>query len=492
MKKIGVDELHRYAFVPQCCDNQFVPNRLLYTFDPDSKKDREDRYKETRGELIRSMIYSSQVLVNRIAFFNNNVFLDFYKDKHEKKALVGLFNEHRMIPIMYKEQEFSRKEITEKNRFTMNDEIEKFFGFLDHEVKDSDLWYSIISEDDDVMARIRGFLSPFFGALNDVSGKEVTEIVKEISPKKANDARYIEALKNHMWKIADEYVKLSRKAKEEGESFDREQFYEQWIIKENTKPVQMYIDRNKDFAEETKKLIDLAYNYNLSAAYNRYFFCPEGMPTPLVIPASLRSAGSTLKNASEYKKAAQREELIYGSQRTYSVPDAKRLTVGQVVMIQSTREWQDFIAFQRELFDDPTSWNSDKVEQYAKVLEELYIRIKTDCRDIPLLENVYLGIRIVIKFSAYLTEYIDMGDAKQIVRALDQILDQMERVHDDIITAFIKVKHQFLSEEKRVIEEFTNGLSDIKLSYDEIVEMRNNFTGLDLNPKPDNEGVAQK
>src|SRR5690348_12670648 len=70
------DQLEAGAVVPQCLDNQYVPSevfkesaeRFADFSDSDIKSAKDIA---TRSEYIRSLVYSSQVVVNR-AFFPNN------------------------------------------------------------------------------------------------------------------------------------------------------------------------------------------------------------------------------------------------------------------------------------------------------------------------------------------------------------------------------------------------------------------------------------
>lgn len=492
MERVDIEKIDKYAFVPQCSDNQFIPDKLLKDFNPQSKKHQKIRYDETKKELVRSMIYSSQLLINRVAFFNNDVFLDFYTNKEDKDSLVKLFNSKRIIPVLYNEDKFNKHEIITKNSFTLNDRIELFFDFLDNEVSDSNIVYLTTTKNQNVMDSIRSFFPSLRGWLQTITVEEVRTIVKELNPVGLKNEIFINQFRSHLQKLADDWVNFARSADDANKPFGREQYYAKWIVKKGSDPVDMYIDFKKNFAIETKKIFDLSYCYNLASSYDRYFFCPEGMPSPLVIPGALRGQSYKPKNTESYKKAIEREELIYKAQETYSVPNALKLTLSQVVAIQSTEEWQYFIKHQRKLFNDPSTWNKDAIKEYSKVLGNLYIKIKTDYKDFPFYDRVYLGIKIVIKFSKYTSDFIDMSNTTQVIDAVNEMINILDLFKDQTITGVIKIKHFILNEESKIIEEFATGLSEIELEKSDLNELKYNFSSLDFTKKSNKESEAQR
>jgi hypothetical protein len=74
------DQLEADAVVPQCLDNQFVSERVFrHMIDSDAdysdKTVHDLRETETKSELIRSLVYASQVIINRAYMRNNeNIF----------------------------------------------------------------------------------------------------------------------------------------------------------------------------------------------------------------------------------------------------------------------------------------------------------------------------------------------------------------------------------------------------------------------------------
>ncbi len=107
---IGSDNLEIDAVVPQCLDNQYVSDRVFTDLvkrkvdfrDEDIAKERE---KDFRTEFIRSLTYSSQVIIQR-AYFKNSKFL--YKnylpeDGENLNAFAKMIREKAVVPYLFKE-----------------------------------------------------------------------------------------------------------------------------------------------------------------------------------------------------------------------------------------------------------------------------------------------------------------------------------------------------------------------------------------------------
>ena len=490
MKKIDIDGIDKYAFVPQCLDNQFIPLRLSDCFDPSSKKHQQIKLEETRKELVRGLIYSSQILVNRVAFFNNDVLLNLYSNQSDKNALVNLFNNKRIVPALYKEESFTRQEIESKNNFTLNPRIEDFFSFLENELRDSNLEYVVISSEKEVSDKLSSFFDGFFGYLGVISLDNVTDIVKEISPRNLDNRSYIESFRAHLYQVADDFTKHARIAGDTGKPFTREDYYRLWVVEDESRPVDMYIASEKKFSVETKHLLDLAYNYNFAKAYEKNILCPEGMPTPLAIPASLRASTYRSSNEEEFKESVKREELIYRTTQRFSIPDTSKLTLSQIVTIQGTEQWQNYIKFQRELFNNPSSWGPKVIDEYARVLGELYLKIKTDYSDFPYYENVFFGVHIVVKFSHGVSQYVSSENVGKVLEAIDLMMEAAEARKDQTIQGLIKVKQFVFDEKENIIEEFATGMSEIELSEVDLMTLKDNYRAVDLSMKSDSENNA--
>ncbi|MBF0472744.1 MAG: hypothetical protein HQK93_03290 [Nitrospirae bacterium] len=277
-------------------------------------------------------------------------------------------------------------------------------------------------------------------------------------------------------------------AADNNRTLGREDYYKYWIVKEDSTVADMHIDYKKNFVVETKKLIDLAYNYNMANSHKRYFFAPENMPTPLALNSSLRQ-DIRLANEDGTKDAVLRGNLIYKSQKTFHVPNTEKLSLPQVVLIQKTDEWKSYIKKQREVFDNPLKWNENTVKEYSTVLGNLYIKIKTDYKDFPFYENVYYNVHILIKIIDLHSELFGLNEIATVINVLDSL---MELTKERVIRGVIKIKQSILNEKKEIIEEFSTGLRSFELSSDDLKELKRNFSAVEIINKKSKESNAQR
>ena len=246
---------------------------------------------------------------------------------------------------------------------------------------------------------------------------------------------------------------------------------------------------------ETKMLIDLAYNYNLAKSYDKSLFCPMAMPTPLALPGSIRASSYKADNAEEQKKAVIREELIYRSQEAYRIPNALKLSLSQVVTIQRTSKWQDFIRFQRNLFDNPLTWNPDVIRQYSTALSDLYSKIEKDYKDFPFIEKLYSGVSILIKIGIHipgLPEFIGINNKEQMILVIEAISRLMDMKRDSVVRGMVEVKHFLFNSEGKTIEEFTTIMSEVNLTDVDLDKLKNNYLSVDLTSNSPNENEITK
>jgi hypothetical protein len=107
---IGPESLEHDAVVPQCLDNQYVSDSVFAkmvagSLDYDHAEIARLRENDFRTEFIRSLVYSSQVVIQR-AFLKNSAFL--YKnflpeDTENFQAFAQLIRDEAIIPFLFKE-----------------------------------------------------------------------------------------------------------------------------------------------------------------------------------------------------------------------------------------------------------------------------------------------------------------------------------------------------------------------------------------------------
>src|SRR5579871_2728877 len=109
-KIITPDQLEADAVVPQCIDNQYVSDRIFSyltenTADYNNATVRQMREDEIKTEFVRSLVYSSQVVLNRVFMKNNEYVYRRYlpENRGEFLAFCGLMREKAVVPFLYEE-----------------------------------------------------------------------------------------------------------------------------------------------------------------------------------------------------------------------------------------------------------------------------------------------------------------------------------------------------------------------------------------------------
>src|ERR1700690_4637700 len=96
------DKLEAGAVIPQCLDNQFVPddvfsymvkNNVSYS----DEHVQASRTEATRTELNRALVYAPQTIINRAFLWNNRVMYSSYKDvegnQNNRQAFIKLLKD---------------------------------------------------------------------------------------------------------------------------------------------------------------------------------------------------------------------------------------------------------------------------------------------------------------------------------------------------------------------------------------------------------------
>lgn len=148
---IGPDNLEADAVVPQCLDNQYVPDDIFSKMvsdgldyeDKEIARLREDAFKT---EFIRSLVYSSQVVIQR-AFLKNSDFL--YKnylpeDRRNFLAFAELVRKKAVVPFLFAESSL-RDQLT----FDLSKEGDRAANALLDEVGTEATCVRLATDDDD-------------------------------------------------------------------------------------------------------------------------------------------------------------------------------------------------------------------------------------------------------------------------------------------------------------------------------------------------------
>jgi len=342
------------ATIPQCLDNQFVSdkvfmyminNKLDYTNNT-VKKLREQDFKI---EFIRSLIYSSQIVINR-AFLTNSEFL--YKNylpinEENLLAFSKLMNDNIIVPYLYKNGSL--------------DEDLEFDTKIEGHIATQELFNHL-----DTITCVR--LSQ-----NDQKNDELILQLEQnfrsylVSLKHKDELQYNYMTSNlftnfntEMWKrFKKSLIDLSTFAFNE-EKLTRNIVYKKFFV-QNDKPSEgKFRKPSKDnpFIFEIKKLVDLKYNTNLPDILKIYTFTPSNLPDRITLQDwnpndTSSSINSDIINSKIDDLFLAKHNFIANTQKAINLPLLSDLTVSDVLEIRKFDEWTEFINMQKKMLDNP-------------------------------------------------------------------------------------------------------------------------------------------
>jgi hypothetical protein len=422
------------AVVPQCLDNQFISNdvctymsrnRVNYN-DPVVMKMRKE---DIQTEFIRSLIYSSQVVINRYYLKNNHLlYINYLPDNPAiQRAFIRLLNEKRIIPYLYREKTLDEKldlKVNVKsdealNRLLMAAGDITCVRFSDPE-KDTNDEHNI-QKTDDLSIKFENYLRGLTGIVDydshynpmwsEISVSMSRNLIGTFGPEDKDNFR--QYLSNFCNKCIDERIK-NRDTVYRRYFIDRTGIDEHLSTEDKERIINNKVVNGdfKDFRQDKylfmlKKLIDLRYNSNLPDILHRYTFTPLDMPTRLALqdPSDNndQDAAGGIIEASVDQFHYINQVFLANMQRGLTLPLFKELTVADVIEIQQFDEWQEFINEQISLLDQPANMLNhfepyrNKLIALQKKISDWYTKNRVDHNNIEN-SNVWPYITILIDF----------------------------------------------------------------------------------------------
>lgn len=367
---ISPDALEIDAVVPQCLDNQFVSNSTFslmlkkgWNYDkPEIKKIREQEFK---SEFIRSLIYSSQVIIQRMGFWSSDFLYTNFQASNPKnsEAFATLIGNGVIVPYLFKESSFSEPpdlETHQAGKVAMN----HLFSLLDKNLKcvrlavDENLNQELTQELANVFSRkvtsFRYFQAPEMSGL----GREIFEDSTILDDPKRwpRFRKSIKQFSNH-WDN-----ELIDRVDTENPYLSRAEIYSTHFMREKNSVANGNFKQptQDEFIFEKKKLVDLVYNTNLPDALGRYTFTPQGLPSRLALqdaPNKVKKDSKQIFDSVNDKELLDylKKQLSANIQKPMALPILKDLEIHDVVEIRTLPEWAHFIHAQQDLLSNPLS-----------------------------------------------------------------------------------------------------------------------------------------
>lgn len=364
MPIIGPDQLHADAVVPQCLDNQFVSDGVFETMtrrsrdfsDADVARERERVF---RTEFIRSLVYSSQVVVQR-AYFRNSDFL--YKnylpsDQSNFRSFAELMRSGAIVPFLLKENS-----LADDMSFDVDEAGENATRQLLAEV--GDLTCAKFSVEDAENERACTAMCSAFGngltRLINLHPAQQNAMASELfaDPSRLGEQGAFEAFSQSL-------RRLSRYAFEKidglgGGVFSRTHAYQDLFLVPGTDPTKgrfLKPSADRPYLLELKKYVDLVYNCNLPDRLRRYTFTAEGMPTRLALQDEPgqgfphEQVRQVVADADALE--ALRRTFMAHAHQAMNLPILAELTMTDVLEVRDLPEWRPFQEAQVAILLDP-------------------------------------------------------------------------------------------------------------------------------------------
>jgi hypothetical protein len=398
---IGPDGLEPDTVVPQCLDNQYVSDEVFHDMiergvDYDDEVVAATRERAFRTEFVRSLVYSSQVVIQR-AFLKNSDFL--YKnyqptDRKNFHAFADLMRQGAIVPFLFKESSLAdevefdlRKEGDAAAKALMDevgDEV-RCVRLHTHERRNASAAADMETTFGVGITRLRLLRMSQRNAMASELFADAERLQSEGRWEEFNKA--INQLADYAYSVGGEKLEKTDKALTRQDVY-RDRFAAGESDKERHANVVLgrfkAPEGDNQFLMELKKYVDLVYNVNLPDHLRRYTFTPVNMPSRMALQDMPReeytheqiSAVVSDREALEWI----RRSFMARMQSAMSLPLLSDLSVADVAAIRKLPEWGSFKDAQQQVLRDPLLYMNrlepfqDSFDQFQRTLSGWYNR----------------------------------------------------------------------------------------------------------------------
>jgi hypothetical protein len=381
IKLIVPDQLEADAVVPQCLDNQFVSEQtfeymLANEIGYDDSIVQSMRETDTKNEFVRSLIYSSQVILNRAYMRNNEyIYKHFMPDSPDLSAAAALARGEVMIPYLFEENSLLDDVAWDKR--PIGDQA--IASLLD---------------------AAGGNITCLRLAVDDERNKQATKILSQ------NFQQYLVRLKHYDEDqrniLAEELRGQNRSFRDDAEwrefnrcldaladyaynarDLRRHGLYQDFINKPGSNTSEGHFRKkgnDSTFLFETKALIDLIYNTTLPDSLRRFTFTPLTLPSR----AALQDQISLAEKGTDWHKGLPdddvldfiRRQFMAQTQNAMTLPLLAKLTMADIVEVRRIDEWEPFRSAQTEILNNPLALH-DLLPKFSKAFEQFQRALST-------------------------------------------------------------------------------------------------------------------
>jgi hypothetical protein len=372
---ISPDGLEADAVVPQCLDNQYVSDEVFQDMisrgiDYTSGEVAAAREREFRTEFIRSLVYSSQVVIQRAHLKNSEFLYKNYEPQSGREnlyAFARLIREHAIIPYLYRESS-----LTDKVDFQVRTEGDIALQALLREVGDNVRCVRLALKEG-ANDRATAIMATDFGEgiarLNGLSTEQRKAMASELfSDRELLQKDYDwQKFENAVDNLADYAFSRIRELRREEKKMTRQILYQDCFAagssdQERAKNVALGRFKtpgpDSPFLLSLKKYVDLVYNTNLPDHLKRYTFTPANMPSRMALQDDPgqgfehEQISAMIKDGEDVLEWARRM-FAARTQPAMNLPLLSKLSVADVVAIRQLPEWEPFKDAQQQILKNP-------------------------------------------------------------------------------------------------------------------------------------------
>jgi hypothetical protein len=384
---IGPDNLEADAVVPQCLDNQYVSDLVFSKMvergvDYRDREIAELREKDFRTEFIRSLVYSSQVIIQR-AFFKNSEFLykNYLPENGENlRAFARLMREKAVVPYLFKESS-----LRDNLEFDVSKDGDRATRALLDEVGD-EVTCVRLAVDDATNERATSSMATEFGVRmkrpDNMNDEQRNAMASELfaDPQRLQEEGMWQAFDAAIDSLMDSSNAKSRQLrKSSNKLLTRQDVYRDNFIVEGKDDENVVLGRFKrpgpdnPFLLELKKYVDLVYNTNLPDHLKRYTFTPANMPSRMALQDApgegyRHEQLSTLVSDGDALESIRRTFMAH-SQKAMSLPSLRHLKVADVLELRGLPEWDSFKESQAQILKYPLQC-LDRLEEFQRNFDQ--------------------------------------------------------------------------------------------------------------------------
>ena len=355
-------DLKPVTIVAQALDNQWLPNTLLSQVMADRKALKDfipQREKHVRREFLRSLLNAENVVANRAYLFNNHSIVGLYEGTaRESEAFQALLETRVLIPFLFSERS--------------PHEAVNFGAAFDRDRKAFESWQAIAQKSKPSCIR----LSWPAGPGNDVDNGELirSHLARPfhdygVIAKSGKAELYAQHLKIDSSKVPAFRERLKEVSKWFFDSPDlddgsqafrqRNDFYKQFVVMDNSPVHEGWYDPNKPFAAELKRLVDLKYNTNLADAIGRYALTPIDSLARLALQEDRISSSSSKSTVdAEALVTLLRRIMADLVQRQLNVPFLDSVSLQDIIHVRNTASWRTYVDKFGDLLSTTSSWGT--------------------------------------------------------------------------------------------------------------------------------------